>query len=515
MAPDLQRVFESLTPPGPAPADRLPAVLARAARRRRRTQAASVALSVVAVTAVVVVAGSGSRTTGPNGTPITHPTVGSTIAPDQVVFGDDQHGYAVYDRTCPGVTGVCTPRIFATTDGARTWHPVTLPTGTPLGAGELATLQAAGSDVLMVWSNGAWVSTDSGTRWKAVRVGSVQSATFVQSHVGVQIVDAARATMATLPLPQGLSSSGPNGGLLPGGRVWVSAGSDFDVSPDAGRTWTKVALPPGESPIGVSFNGAGAVFVLTGRPEGEVVLAKHLVTLTGRTTTLQGPGVLPGCTAMLADGSLLAIGQADGLPYRLPAGGNTFVRDLAGPSVRLGCLESRAGVPLWATATDNRLWVSSEGRTWRSAALPRVSAAPLTVPSAPATTAGELTPGPDTTTPGPARTAVRADLVGSPWVLVEVDATQRPSTPRVPHLLLAADGTYVGSDGCNGVGGPYETGPGTVTLLGQVTTSAYCPGEDHYPFTTATAGRMSATVQGSELALTGSDGTTLVFQREP
>jgi hypothetical protein len=251
---------------------------------------------------------------------------------------------------------------------------LTLPTGTPLGAGELGILQAAGSDVLMLWSNGEWVSTDSGSTWKAVRVGPVQSVTFVQSTIGVQIVDAAHATMATLPLPQGLSSSAPNGGSLPGGRVWVSAGSDFDVSSDAGRTWTKVALPPGESPIGVSYDGAGAVFVLTGRPEGEVVLAKHLVTLTGRTTTLQGPGVSAGCTAMLADGSLLAIGQADGLPYRLPAGSDTFVRDLAGPSVRLGCLETGAGEPLWVTGPDNQLWVSPDGRTWRAGVLPHGSA---------------------------------------------------------------------------------------------------------------------------------------------
>ena len=356
MAPDLRTVLESLAPVGAPPADRLTAVFARARQRRRRTQAAAVALSVAAVTTVVVVAGLGSSGTGPKQTPVAHPASTLLVNPDQVLLADDQQGYALFNKVCRGTEGDCTSLLYATTDGARTWHPMTLPPGMPLGTEKYEILQASGSDLFLPWSNGDWVSTDQGSSWKPVRVGSTQSTTFVQaSNSEVQLVDAAHATMATLPLPQGISLSGLSAGLLPGGRVWVSSGSEFDVSPDAGRTWTPVALPVGEDALGVRYNGSGDVSVLTGRPDPTLTLVAHVVTLTGGTRAVQGPGVPPACAAMLADGTLLAIAQPDGLPYRLPPGQNTFVRDPAGPSGPLGCLATGDGNPLWVTGPGNQL----------------------------------------------------------------------------------------------------------------------------------------------------------------
>ena len=87
-----------------------------------------------------------------------------------------------------------------------------------------------------------------------------------------------------------------------------------------------------------------------------------------------------------------------------------------------------------------------------------------------ATGAGRYGSGPPSSAPaGPAP----EDLVGT-WV---VDMTYDVHTQ--PFLTIAADGTWTGSDGCNGVQGTWELGTGgALTTTAGPHTLIYCDGKD-------------------------------------
>ena len=67
--------------------------------------------------------------------------------------------------------------------------------------------------------------------------------------------------------------------------------------------------------------------------------------------------------------------------------------------------------------------------------------------------------------------------------------TLRPGSPvgrwvdaddHQTHLTLEEDGTALGNDGCNSIGGQWELVGGTVVLGDMLTTLMACPGDDYW-----------------------------------
>lgn len=114
----------------------------------------------------------------------------------------------------------------------------------------------------------------------------------------------------------------------------------------------------------------------------------------------------------------------------------------------------------------------------------------------------------DDATAGPAP-AEPADLVGT-WV---VDATYPVHIQ--PFLTIVADGTWTGSDGCNGVQGTWELGAGgALTTTAGPHTMIYCDGKDLPALFDAAA---TAAVDGDTLTLQDAAGevtATLIAGRE-
>jgi heat shock protein HslJ len=109
------------------------------------------------------------------------------------------------------------------------------------------------------------------------------------------------------------------------------------------------------------------------------------------------------------------------------------------------------------------------------------------------------TPGAQPPTDGaPAAPATAAQLVGT-WV---VDATF--DAPNQPYLTVRDDGSWTGSDGCNGVQGTWAVGAdGTLTVEAGPSTLIACDGK---PLPTLFANARSASVA----TLAGGDTLTLV-----
>lgn len=95
--------------------------------------------------------------------------------------------------------------------------------------------------------------------------------------------------------------------------------------------------------------------------------------------------------------------------------------------------------------------------------------------------------------------ATAAELVGR-WVPAD-----GPSETD-PHVVLDDDGTWEGSDGCNGTGGRWAVSEGRLLGLAGPTTLIGCPGA---PVGTWMGGAAYATFDGAELVLVGADGTEL------
>ncbi|TFB50296.1 META domain-containing protein [Cryobacterium tagatosivorans] len=121
-----------------------------------------------------------------------------------------------------------------------------------------------------------------------------------------------------------------------------------------------------------------------------------------------------------------------------------------------------------------------------------------------ATGAGPAEP-PSSATAGPAP----EDLVGT-WVVDERFAVQLQ-----PFLTIAADGTWAGSDGCNGVRGTWELGAGgAITTTAGPHTLIYCDGKD---LPTLFADAKKVAVTGDTLVLLDAAGevtVTLIAGRE-
>jgi heat shock protein HslJ len=104
---------------------------------------------------------------------------------------------------------------------------------------------------------------------------------------------------------------------------------------------------------------------------------------------------------------------------------------------------------------------------------------------------------------------VPGDLVGT-WV---VDMTY--DVPVQPFLTIAADGTWTGSDGCNGVQGTWELGAGgALRVPAGPHTLIYCDGKD-LPALFDDA--KTVAVDGDTLTLTDAAGevtATLIAGRE-
>ena len=95
--------------------------------------------------------------------------------------------------------------------------------------------------------------------------------------------------------------------------------------------------------------------------------------------------------------------------------------------------------------------------------------------------------------------AAAADLVGR-WVPAGL------SSDTDPHVVLDADGTWRGSDGCNGVGGRWAVSEGRLLAVEGATTLMGCPGA---PVGAWMGSASYATFEGAELVLLGADGTEL------
>ncbi|MDY0912536.1 META domain-containing protein [Rathayibacter festucae] len=81
-------------------------------------------------------------------------------------------------------------------------------------------------------------------------------------------------------------------------------------------------------------------------------------------------------------------------------------------------------------------------------------------------------------------------------------------SPDVPFLLLAEDGTWTGSDGCNGVQGEWSIdGEGSLTVDAGPSTMIACDGVA-LPMIFADA--MMASIDGGRLRLFDADGATTV-----
>lgn len=138
----------------------------------------------------------------------------------------------------------------------------------------------------------------------------------------------------------------------------------------------------------------------------------------------------------------------------------------------------------------------------------RVDGAPEPIPDATA----EWTEPPEVTDRAREELAVPAPLPGGLTVAGPVDLVGRwvadaPSSDEQPHVELADDGTYTGSDGCNGASGRWAVGDGGRFLAtsGPMTAMA-CPGAA-VPSWVATAAR--AGTDGGDLVLLDRAGQEL------
>jgi heat shock protein HslJ len=110
---------------------------------------------------------------------------------------------------------------------------------------------------------------------------------------------------------------------------------------------------------------------------------------------------------------------------------------------------------------------------------------------------------------GESETLAAEQLVGT-WV---VDATFE--TPTQPYLTIIDDGTWRGSDGCNGVQGTWElASSGTLEVTAGPTTMIYCEGK---ALPTLFSEAKTAAVADETLTLmdgTGEVTATLIAGRE-
>lgn len=191
--------------------------------------------------------------------------------------------------------------------------------------------------------------------------------------------------------------------------------------------------------------------------------------------------------ALAEDGSLSGSDGCNQLTGRweVDASDHVDFEDLA--STRMAC----EGVDDWlsradeATVADTTMTViDSDGATIGT--LERTSDQPATAAATP-TPSGSATPS--------APNAAAEGFVGT-WGTAD---------PQQPHLVIAADGTLSGSDGCNQLAGGWEAeDDGSIEFDDVAITQMACEGGDQ------TLGRLdSATVSGDTLTVIDDHGTVL------
>jgi len=161
-------------------------------------------------------------------------------------------------------------------------------------------------------------------------------------------------------------------------------------------------------------------------------------------------------------------------------------------------------IATWRSAGSAELLLDGAGRTvarLTPGARPRVGSNRIGTEASPAAVTRQLRASWDDPAPLPrgVRPATARDVLGQ-WVPLA-------STPTRPYLRFDAGGSYVGSDGCNGVGGHYLLGAdGLVLAVPGPSTVVGCEGS-HLPYLVAQSARLG--LRGSHLVFVGATGKVL------
>ena len=111
--------------------------------------------------------------------------------------------------------------------------------------------------------------------------------------------------------------------------------------------------------------------------------------------------------------------------------------------------------------------------------------------------------------------AKSASIVGE-WTLESYGdpANPTPSAPDVEtSIIFGEDGQVNGTVGCNGFGGDYKAGDGTITFGALFSTLMFCEGaagEQEQVVLAALVGTTSYSLNGNTLTVTSADGSSVV-----
>ena len=115
---------------------------------------------------------------------------------------------------------------------------------------------------------------------------------------------------------------------------------------------------------------------------------------------------------------------------------------------------------------------------------------------------------------GACSSAKPASIVGE-WTLESYGDPANP-TPAAPDvetsIIFGDDGQVNGNVGCNGFGGDYKTGDGTITFGALFSTLMFCEGaagEQEQVTLAVFVGTTSYTLNGNTLTVTSADGSSV------
>ena len=183
----------------------------------------------------------------------------AAVAPPMVVFTDPAKGWAFYpdcQRALPA--DGCSPALFRTTDGGKSWRSVDLPVGAPATTALWGRLQARGDSVVLPWRYGAYLSDDDGAHWTSPTLHGETTALadgWFVIHEGDQLALATPSSglVQALGRPFRSRRPGTSGCSVPG-REWIRSANTLAVSVTGGRSWndTPVGWERPRAPGGVA-----------------------------------------------------------------------------------------------------------------------------------------------------------------------------------------------------------------------------------------------------------------------